>query len=307
MRERGRPLGISSKVIAAGILTAGSIAYAGGLFGGPPRPTADRSTNPPPRQAAPSPTPLVSQPSSSPSVGLMMRSPSAARKGIPAGTQKGVVEKVVDGDTIWVRIDEPGGPLTPHATHKIRLLEIDTPETVDPSRSIACFGAEASAFAKQQLTAGSAIYLLADEQDRDRYGRFLRYAWMANGEFYNEQAIRLGYARAVLYPPNDMYIELMRAAEAEAKAANRGLWGSSCLAGSSIPRPSPNPVPPPLQAFGRPAGSCHPSYPDFCIKPAPPDLDCPDVGRKGFTVRHDVPDPDPHGFDGDKDGVGCES
>jgi micrococcal nuclease len=52
---------------------------------------------------------------------------------------------------------------------------------------------------------------------------------------------------------------------------------------------------------------CHPSYPDFCIPPPPPDLDCPDIkGRKPFRVRHDVRDPDPHGFDRDRDGRACE-
>jgi micrococcal nuclease len=52
---------------------------------------------------------------------------------------------------------------------------------------------------------------------------------------------------------------------------------------------------------------CHPSYPDFCIPPPPPDLDCPDVkGRKPFRVRHDVRDADPHGFDRDRDGRACE-
>jgi hypothetical protein len=52
---------------------------------------------------------------------------------------------------------------------------------------------------------------------------------------------------------------------------------------------------------------CHPSYPDYCIAPPPPDLDCPDItGRKPFRVRHDVRDPDPHGFDRDRDGRACE-
>jgi micrococcal nuclease len=52
---------------------------------------------------------------------------------------------------------------------------------------------------------------------------------------------------------------------------------------------------------------CHPSYPDYCIPPPPPDLDCPDItGRKPFRVRHDVRDADPHGFDRDKDGRACE-
>ena len=48
---------------------------------------------------------------------------------------------------------------------------------------------------------------------------------------------------------------------------------------------------------------CDPSYPDFCIPPPPPDLDCKDIPYKRFTVLQ----PDPHRFDGDKDGIGCES
>ena len=53
---------------------------------------------------------------------------------------------------------------------------------------------------------------------------------------------------------------------------------------------------------------CHPSYPDFCIPPPPPDLDCPDIAanRKPFRVRHDVANPDPHQFDRDRDGRACE-
>ena len=53
----------------------------------------------------------------------------------------------------------------------------------------------------------------------------------------------------------------------------------------------------------RDAEGCDPSYPDFCIPPYPPDLDCADVTGKCFTVLG----PDPHGFDGDNDGIGCES
>jgi hypothetical protein len=69
----------------------------------------------------------------------------------------------------------------------------------------------------------------------------------------------------------------------------------------AAPQPLPPPPPPP------PAGNCHASYPTVCIPPAPPDLDCGQIAHRGFTVRHDVPDADPHGFDGDKDGVGCET
>jgi hypothetical protein len=54
---------------------------------------------------------------------------------------------------------------------------------------------------------------------------------------------------------------------------------------------------------GATTNACDPSYPDFCIPPPPPDLDCAEIGQQDFTV---LP-PDPHGFDGDRDGVGCES
>ncbi|MDP8931818.1 MAG: thermonuclease family protein [Actinomycetota bacterium] len=81
-----------------------------------------------------------------------------------------MVERIVDGDTLWVRIDKPGGPLTAAATHQIRVLEIDSPETKHPKRSVECWGREATAFAYQTLPVGSAVYLVADKEDRDRFG-----------------------------------------------------------------------------------------------------------------------------------------
>lgn len=59
----------------------------------------------------------------------------------------------------------------------------------------------------------------------------------------------------------------------------------------------------------RPQQRCHPSYPDFCIPPPPPDLDCRQIAadRKPFRVRHNVADPDPHRFDRDRDGRACEA
>ena len=50
-------------------------------------------------------------------------------------------------------------------------------------------------------------------------------------------------------------------------------------------------------------GDCDSSYPDVCIRPYPPDLNCDDIPKKNF----DVLPPDPHGFDRDEDGIGCES
>ena len=154
-----------------------------------------------------------------------------APDGVPAGAQPAVVEKVVDGDTIWVRVDEPGGPLPAGATHKIRLLEIDTPETVAPDRPVECGGPEASAFANRRLPVGSTVHLVADRQDTDQYGRFLRYVWTQDGDFFNLDAVRTGHARAVLFEPNDAYIEVLREAESRARSEGLGVWGEHCPSG----------------------------------------------------------------------------
>jgi|GEM_PF-7056735 len=140
--------------------------------------------------------------------------------GPPPGAQKAKVAKNVDGDTIWAEPLEPG-PLAENAVHKIRILEVDTPES---TRRVDCFGPDASQFAKHEMPVGSTVYLLKDRQDKDRYGRFLRYVWESNGEFYEEKVVREGFARVVLYRPNDAYISRLRPVEAEAKSTGQGLW-----------------------------------------------------------------------------------
>jgi hypothetical protein len=77
------------------------------------------------------------------------------------------------------------------------------------------------------------------------------------------------------------------------------ILGFRCL--STSPPPPPPPLPPP------PPPGCAASYPDECIPPPPPDLNCADIPYRNFRVLWNVPDPDPHHFDGDKDGIGCES
>jgi uncharacterized repeat protein (TIGR01451 family) len=74
---------------------------------------------------------------------------------------------------------------------------------------------------------------------------------------------------------------------------------NTAIATTTVTSAAPPPPPPPQ--------NCHASYPTVCIPPAPPDLDCGQISHRNFTVRHDVPDPDPHRFDGDRDGIGCES
>ena len=131
----------------------------------------------------------------------------------PAG---GVGERVVDGDTVIVRAD--GGVL------RVRLLGIDTPETVDPDRPVGCFGPEASAYTKHLLT-GRSVRLVYDRELHDRYGRLLAYVYLL-GRFVNASLIELGYARTLSIPPNTAHAAELASLERRAALDGRGLWGA---------------------------------------------------------------------------------
>jgi micrococcal nuclease len=73
--------------------------------------------------------------------------------------------------------------------------------------------------------------------------------------------------------------------------------GFACLSKTGPPPPPPPPS----------GGKCAASYPTVCIPPPPPDLNCGDIPYRNFPVRWEVADPDPHHFDGDQDGIGCET
>jgi hypothetical protein len=102
----------------------------------------------------------------------------------------------------------------------------------------------------------------------------------------------------------------LSADEAEVQALRNIVRGCSAppevpgaAVATTVPPPPPPPSAPPPPAPAPASGACDASYPGVCIPPAPPDLNCPDVGHRDFEVRP----PDPHGFDGNNDGVGCES
>jgi len=161
-----------------------------------------------------SPAPV---PSLLPSPGTSSATPSAV-EGIEG--ERAVVTKVVDGDTIAVNL---GG-----MEKTVRLIGIDTPETVDPRRPVGCFGKEASNKAKELLS-GKEIILQKDVSDTDKYQRLLRYVFLPlpEGEtlFVNDYLVREGYAKVLTFPPDVKYNERFRQAEVEARENNRGLWG----------------------------------------------------------------------------------
>jgi micrococcal nuclease len=123
---------------------------------------------------------------------------------------------VIDGDTVdvaWAGQRE-----------RVRLLGVDTPETVDPHRPVGCFGPEAAAFTHRRLE-GRTVRLTFDRQRRDRYGRLLAYLEV-DGRRFNDDLLTGGYARLLVIPPNGLHGRTMLDEELAARSAGRGLWGA---------------------------------------------------------------------------------
>jgi micrococcal nuclease len=127
------------------------------------------------------------------------------------------VVHVVDGDTIVVALRDG-------RTETVRILGADTPETVDPRKPVQCFGPEASAYTKAQLS-GRSVRLEFDVERRDRYGRLLAYV-LVDGGRYEDDLLRRGLARLLVIPPNGSHARTMLAEELAARRARRGLWGA---------------------------------------------------------------------------------
>jgi micrococcal nuclease len=122
------------------------------------------------------------------------------------------ITRVIDGDTIVVE-----------GTGTVRLIGVDTPETVDPRRPVQYFGKEASDFTKQ-LAAGKRVRLEFDQDRTDRYGRTLAYVYLsAENLLLNAEIIRQGYGFAYTQFPFRM-MEQFRALERDAREAGLGLW-----------------------------------------------------------------------------------
>lgn len=128
------------------------------------------------------------------------------------------VDRVVDGDTIVADIDGQ--------RERVRLLGIDTPESVAENRPDQCYGAESSAYLTTLLPEGTEITLILDEEARDQYDRLLAYVVRSSDDlFVNLDLIEQGFAGVLIYDPNDHYESLFRAAERDAIDAGVGLWG----------------------------------------------------------------------------------
>jgi micrococcal nuclease len=203
------------------------------------------------------------------------------------------VSRVIDGDTI----DLASGA-------RVRLLQIDTPEPGTGE----CYSRAAGRELRRLLPVGASVVLEVDPQlDRvDAYGRLLRYV-RRGAVNVNLELVRRGAGTVWFYRgERGRYAGRLLSAGRSARSARRGIWGACPHAVWDPLRPAttgPGSGGEPGTTPGRGiAGSCDPSYPTVCIPPSPPDLDCGDIPHRRFQVRP----PDPHGFDGEGDGLGCE-
>ena len=142
-------------------------------------------------------------------------------KTVPVPAQMYQVVSVTDGDTLKVDING--------TTETLRLIGIDTPETVDPRKPVQCFGEEASRKAKETLT-GKKVSLEADptQGERDKYQRLLRYVYLEDGTSFNRWMINEGYAHEYTYQSNPYkYQTEFKDAEKSARENKRGLWSDN--------------------------------------------------------------------------------
>lgn len=196
---------------------------------------------------------------------------------IPQNTSReiGLVVDVVDGDTIDVRIND-------HEV-RVRYIGVNTPERDQ------AFYSEGTAY-NQKLVGNKTVTLVKDTSETDQFNRLLRYV-IVEDTFVNNELVAMGYAEASAYAPDTACVSTFETAQRMAQLMKLGVW---------MPTPE---IYIPVITGGDATEICDPAYPGVCIPPGPPDLDCGDILYRRFQVLS----PDPHGFDRDGDGVGCES
>ncbi|CAI6330160.1 thermonuclease family protein [Bacillus subtilis] len=127
------------------------------------------------------------------------------------------VRRVIDGDTFIADVNG--------TEERIRLILVDTPETVHPTKAVQPYGKEASAFSKKTLE-NQSVYLEYDKEKRDKYDRLLAYVFLKDGTSFNKILLEKGYARLAVFPPNTKYEDEYKQAEKTAKNERLGIWNN---------------------------------------------------------------------------------
>lgn len=215
-------------------------------------------------------------------VGAVIESPSTPESAVGKDDLHEVLS-VIDGDTIVVDMNG--------IKETVRLIGVDTPETVHPSKPVQCFGAEASARTKGWLE-GRSVVLIDDpsQGERDKYGRLLAYVRRDDGLFVNQALISEGFAFEYTYNLPYEYQAEFKAAETAAREGKEGLWADEACA----------------ESFETSGGTA-------AFVPAnPDDKDCPDFATQAeaqtyFEAGGGSPTYNFDRLDSDHDGVACES
>lgn len=146
--------------------------------------------------------------------------------------ERPVVAEVIDGDTILVDFGPSAEP--------VRLLGVDTPETLDPNRPVQCYGAQATAFVEELIPPGTPLRVERDEQARDHFGRLLLYVFRADDDtFINAALIAQGYADISVFEPNTAYATTLGELHTSALTRGVGLWGVCGSADLALDPPQP--------------------------------------------------------------------
>lgn len=198
-------------------------------------------------------------------------------------TEQAEVLRVIDGDTIEVKLLANG------AIWRVRYIGMDTPERGD-------YFFEEATQANAQLVEGQTVTMVQDISQTDRYGRLLRYVYLADGTFVNAELVRLGYAVIATYPPDVKYQAMFLELQTSAREQGVGLWATATSQPADLFTPPP------------PAGE----IPAQCTCVLPPDLNCSAFGTHASaqacydhcwaTVNKDV-----YRLDRDQDRQACES
>lgn len=200
-----------------------------------------------------------------------------------------LVTKVVDGDTVAVSMNG--------ITETIRLIGIDTPETVDPRTTVECFGTEASNKAKELLT-GKRVRIEKDlsQGERDKYGRLLAYVYREDELFFNRYMIEEGYAYEYTYNIPYKYQPEFKAAQASAETNKKGFWANGACDGSEqVKTTTPPPTQPPSSQYSCATNVYNCS--DFLTH---------EQAQSAYETCGGAGN-DVHKLDNDKDGLACES
>jgi micrococcal nuclease len=154
--------------------------------------------------------------------------PFAGGASAPGAAQRltGRVVRAVDGDTLEVALDDGD-------TETVRVIGVDTPETVKPDTPVQCFGPRASRF-EHHTVEGRRVRLVTGVEPRDYYGRLLAYVWVERGptsgppkeRFLETELLRRGLARTLTFHPNDRYAHRFEGLERTAAKAGKGLWNA---------------------------------------------------------------------------------